>query len=278
MLGNGPAAADLLRDLPARLLAIGSDDPTAILWPDTIEALVEAGEPAPAQGVFAQWLATRQPAGRAVDGRHHSPLQRPARRCRQRRRIGASAAFDESLAALDGYTYPLERARTLLCLGTVLRQANKRCRCAGQPSKQALAIFDELGGVLWAEKARAELARISGRRPPSETLTETEHQVATLAGQGQSNKEIATSLHMGVSTVEAHLSSVYRKLDVRRAGLASAARRRSVSAMRHAVLVVLGDHDVGRVDRARGALGVAQHLVGAERLLERVVREEAAGE
>ncbi len=52
-------------------------------------------------------------------------------------------------------------------------------------------------------------------------LTETEHQVAELAGTGQSNKEIAASLHMGVSTVEAHLSNVYRKLDVRRAGLAA---------------------------------------------------------
>ena len=35
-------------------------------------------------------------------------------------------------------------------------------------------------------------------------------------------KEIAASLHMGVSTVEAHLSNVYRKLDVRRAALGAA--------------------------------------------------------
>ena len=51
-----------------------------------------------------------------------------------------------------------------------------------------------------------------------------------------------------------------------------------MSPVRHAELVVLGDHDVGRVERARRALGVAQHLVGAERLLERVVREEPSGE
>ena len=65
----------------------------------------------------------------------------------------------------------------------------------------------------------AELRRISGRRTPSEELTETERRVAELAAQGRTNKEIAAELFMGVSTVEAHLSRVYRKLGVRRAGL-----------------------------------------------------------
>jgi DNA-binding CsgD family transcriptional regulator len=53
-------------------------------------------------------------------------------------------------------------------------------------------------------------------------LTGTERQVAELAGAGESNREIATSLHMGVSTVESHLSNVYRKLNVKRAELAAA--------------------------------------------------------
>jgi DNA-binding CsgD family transcriptional regulator len=129
-----------------------------------------------------------------------------------------TAAFESSLA--DAAPFPLERGRTLLCLGTVRRQAQQK-RSAGEVLEQALAIFDELGARLWAEKARAELKRIGGRPRPSDELTETERRVAELAARDRSNKEIAAELYMGISTVEAHLSRVYRKLGIRsRTGLA----------------------------------------------------------
>ena len=46
-------------------------------------------------------------------------------------------------------------------------------------------------------------------------MTGTERRVAELAAQGRTNKEIAAELFMGVSTVEAHLSRIYRKLGLR---------------------------------------------------------------
>ena len=82
-------------------------------------------------------------------------------------------------------------------------------------------MFTDLGARLWAERVTVELRRISGRRPVSAVLTEAERQVATLAAAGASNKEIAATLYMGASTVEAHLSSAYRKLGVRRSQLAT---------------------------------------------------------
>ena len=36
-----------------------------------------------------------------------------------------------------------------------------------------------------------------------------------LAAQGRTNREIAAELYMGVSTVESHLSRVYRKVGIR---------------------------------------------------------------
>jgi DNA-binding CsgD family transcriptional regulator len=51
-------------------------------------------------------------------------------------------------------------------------------------------------------------------------LTNAERRVAVLAAQGRSNRDIAQELYVTVSTVEQHLTRVYRKLNVpRREGL-----------------------------------------------------------
>ena len=98
-------------------------------------------------------------------------------------------------------------------------------RASGAAAREAIeraaADFDALGSPGWAGQARAELARVGGRRPraPGE-LTQTEQQVAALAADGRTNKEIAQALFVTVHTVEAHLSSTYAKLGV----IAGAAR------------------------------------------------------
>ncbi|MFE2755562.1 helix-turn-helix transcriptional regulator [Actinosynnema sp. NPDC059335] len=45
-------------------------------------------------------------------------------------------------------------------------------------------------------------------------LTYSERRVATLAAAGHGNRAIALRLHITVSTVEQHLTRVYRKLAV----------------------------------------------------------------
>jgi DNA-binding CsgD family transcriptional regulator len=217
MLGDVDAALGYLRELPAELLSTGYEDPTAPLWADAIEALIAGGELETARGYLDAHETSAQrvgsPWGRASAARCRGLLDAaegdPTR---------AFAAFDRALTELDGLSFPLERGRTLLCLGTVRRQAQQK-KAAREALEQALTIFDELGARLWAEKAQAELRRISGRSPASEELTETERRVAELAAEGRTNKQIAAELFMGLSTVEAHLSHVYRKLGVRRAGL-----------------------------------------------------------
>jgi ATP/maltotriose-dependent transcriptional regulator MalT len=92
----------------------------------------------------------------------------------------------------------LERARTLLALGILRRQALRK-KASREALNGALAVFEELGAPLWAEKARVELGRIGGRRAAGDELTASESRVAELAAAGRSNKEIAAELFMGVS-------------------------------------------------------------------------------
>ena len=87
-------------------------------------------------------------------------------------------------------------------------------RPAREALEQALAIFEELGARLWAEKARAELARIGGRPPATGELTPTERRIAALAAEGRSNKEIAAALFVTPKTVGTQLSRIYRKVGV----------------------------------------------------------------
>jgi len=47
-------------------------------------------------------------------------------------------------------------------------------------------------------------------------LSEAERRVAALAVQGYTNRDIASRLHLTVSTVEQHLTRTYRKLQVNR--------------------------------------------------------------
>ncbi|MFY1670275.1 helix-turn-helix transcriptional regulator [Plantactinospora sp. WMMB334] len=58
-------------------------------------------------------------------------------------------------------------------------------------------------------------------RPLLAALTNRERQVAELAGEGLTNREIAAALFVTEKTVEMHLTHVFAKLDVRnRVGLA----------------------------------------------------------
>ena len=88
------------------------------------------------------------------------------------------------MVILEEFSFPFERGRVLLTLGSVLRQAQQRSEARAALGR-ALVIFEEIGARLWAGKARDELRRISGRRPAAfEDLTNTELEVATLAAAG----------------------------------------------------------------------------------------------
>jgi DNA-binding CsgD family transcriptional regulator len=220
-LGDLEAADARLRDLPGRLLRTGHRNPVNGPWADAIETLIGLGELDLARDRLATFhaLAARANAWARTGAERCAGLLATA----EGDLPAAFDAFDRALAADPAGAYPFERGRALLGLGAAQRLARRR-RAARETLGAALALFDELEAPLWARKARAELRRVSGRRPAAVALTEAERRVAALAAQGRKNKEIATELYVSVATVEAHLSRVYRKLGVRsRTELASRA-------------------------------------------------------
>jgi DNA-binding CsgD family transcriptional regulator len=225
-VGDLEAAAHHLRELPARLMDAGVADPTLPLWGDSIETLIALGELDTARAYLEQLESKAQrlasPLALEVVARGAGLLAAAGGDLG-----GGLAVLESVVAANPDPAWPFERARTLLSLGVVRRQAQRK-RDARGALEDALAICEALGSKLWAAKVSSELRRVSGRQRASNELTETEMQVAVLAGQGRSNKEIAAELFMGLSTVEMHLSRVYRKLGLRsRTGLGPwlAARR-----------------------------------------------------
>jgi DNA-binding CsgD family transcriptional regulator len=135
---------------------------------------------------------------------------------------GALAAYEEALEWHAKAELPLDRARTLLALGATQRRMKRR-REARATLEEAFALFERIGAALWAERARGELKRISGRAATPGALTPAEERVAVLVAEGKTNKEVAAALYLSERTVEGHLSRVFAKLGVRhRAELAGA--------------------------------------------------------
>jgi DNA-binding NarL/FixJ family response regulator len=125
----------------------------------------------------------------------------------------ALAAVAKAIRAFETLGLPFETARSLLVRGEILRRARKKA-AAAEAVAESLTLFERLGAERWADRARAELGRTDARRTPAGALTETQQRVAELAASGQTNREIADALFISVHTVEAHLTRIYRTLDV----------------------------------------------------------------
>jgi DNA-binding CsgD family transcriptional regulator len=126
---------------------------------------------------------------------------------------GALAAAEQALERHRQLPMPFERGRTLLVKGVIERRTRRRGQ-AKNSFQQALEIFEHIGARLWAERARAELARVGLRRTSGDELTEGERRVVELAARGLTNREVAAALFMSPKTVEANLSRAYRKLGI----------------------------------------------------------------
>ncbi len=114
--------------------------------------------------------------------------------------------------------WPLHRARLHLGYGVWLRR-QRRIAEARDPLRTARETFAALGVTPWAERAGQEL-RAAGephQQSPAaawEQLTPQELQIATMAAEGLTNRQIGERLFLSHRTVGAHLYHMFPKLGI----------------------------------------------------------------
>jgi DNA-binding CsgD family transcriptional regulator len=132
--------------------------------------------------------------------------------------IGATEHFERALSTPDADRWPFELARIQLAYGERLRRSR-----AGSESRPhltaAVEIFERLGALPWATRARNEL-RASGQSKPRageydrDVLTPQEREIALLAAEGLTSKQIAERLFVSPRTVSTHLYRLFPKLGI----------------------------------------------------------------
>jgi ATP/maltotriose-dependent transcriptional regulator MalT len=214
-LGNYEAALTTLQPQVSRLDA--APDSTEIIAasfvPDAVEAMVSMGQLAEVERLIERFERNGRRLDRpwmlAIGGRCRSMLLATGADI-----DGAVQAAEQAMVQHDRVPMPFERARTQLLLGQLQRR-QRRQDAASATLTDALDTFERLDTAVWAERARAQLARTNiGPRAGTE-LTPSELRVAELAATGMTNRDMASALFISPKTVEANLSRVYRKLGIR---------------------------------------------------------------
>jgi DNA-binding CsgD family transcriptional regulator len=178
--------------------------------PDLVEAAVRICQPQRAEAPlarFCDWARrARTPGADAL-----------AERCRALLDVD-DAPESHYLAALKQHDESFEQARTQLLYGAWLRRSRRKAEARTQ-LRAAVDYLNRTGAIPWAVQARAELTatgvtvpRLDGAGLPR--LTPQELQVARLAAQGLSNRDIAAQLFLSPRTVGYHLYKAYPKLGI----------------------------------------------------------------
>ncbi len=131
----------------------------------------------------------------------------------------AEVLYQEGIDWLLPTRLRFDLARTRLLYGEWLRR-EQRPRDARAQLQKAHELFSGFAMEGFAQRAAVELRATGGklRKHQSEArydLTPQESRIAQLAAQGAPNQDIAAQMFISPSTVEYHLSKVYRKLGVR---------------------------------------------------------------
>jgi DNA-binding CsgD family transcriptional regulator len=214
VLCNGLGRHDAARDAAWEAFQPDPIGYGSYLVPELAEAASRTGDRALLEYAL-EWLSERT---RVISSGWASGMEALVRALLSEGEV-ADGMYRQSINHLSGTRVRPELARTHLLYGEWLRRERRRLDARRQ-LRTALEAFTSMGAGAFARRAEGELLA-TGERARKRTvdtldqLTPQETQVARLAAEGETNREIAARLFISPSTVEYHLRKAFRKLDVR---------------------------------------------------------------
>jgi DNA-binding CsgD family transcriptional regulator len=185
------------------------------LWalPELAEAATRCARPDLAEQAVAQLAETA-----AVAGTEWGLGMVARSRALTREGQAAEDCYQEAIERLSRTRVVPHLARAHLLYGEWLRRGKRRSDARAQ-LRTASEMLTAMGADAFARRADRELAATGERIRKRDVgrvadLTPQETQIARLAGDGQSNQEIAEQLFISPRTVEYHLHKIFAKLDI----------------------------------------------------------------
>jgi DNA-binding CsgD family transcriptional regulator len=212
VLNNGLGRYDAALVAARRAVAQG-DLLSPWVLSELIEAAVRSGDVELA-GVAVEYLRRRtQPSGTEL-----ARGMRSVARALVSQGDAADVLYRAGIEQLNRTRIATYRARAHLLYGEWLRREGRRLE-AREQLQISEGLLTVMGAHAFAERAARELLATGqrARRRTAETLgqlTAREAEIARLAGEGHTNKEIGSRLFISGRTVEYHLHKVYRKLGI----------------------------------------------------------------
>jgi DNA-binding NarL/FixJ family response regulator len=209
--GKHADAVAVLQETAARILGTDAQPFAAIAFVDLAEVAAECGE----AGVAIEAASQLEAIARHVDrDLYHALAGMGSASC------GDADAAQHAVDLLSASGCKALHARALDLLGRSLLESDRPA--AVETLERAAAAFEACGAFWRRDRTRHLLRRLGarGRRAAAaalgpSALTRRERQVARLAAEGQTAREIAERLFISERTVESHLANAYVKLGVR---------------------------------------------------------------
>lgn len=181
---------------------------------ELVEAAARTGERTLAEDALERLASVTRPVGAGDWAEAMVALAEAQLRDGER----GEALYRRAIAGFQAVRVPMLVARARLLYGEALRRRQRRVD-AREQLREAYEVLAACGYHGFAERAARELAAtgetVRARTPDAvDRLTDQELNVARLAREGLTNREIGARLYISARTVEYHLRKVFSKLGI----------------------------------------------------------------